>query len=120
MQTINNYINERLNPKHLGSTKFPISGTLDNIKDFLEHNDFEEIRKSPFPTKYFNKMKIKGFMYNSTYLWFADTSKDLISDDNPVFCVDFSNGTLSSFNDNKYITRDTYDTLKLLNEIVGF
>ena len=91
MKTIDNYINERLNPRHLGSTgRFPIDGTVEEVIEFLEKQHFEY-----FETGYgdsiiqsFDKENIKGYhveFRQHPSIWFADTSKDKISRDNPVF-----------------------------------
>ena len=44
MKTIDNYILERLNPRHLGKAKeFPIDGTLDDVVKFLRNNGFKRL-----------------------------------------------------------------------------
>jgi len=65
--------------------KFPIDGTLDDMIKFLEGNGFKYVRCDGAIDKWFNKYKSKCFYKNSERLWFADTSKEKISEDNPIF-----------------------------------
>jgi hypothetical protein len=129
MQTINNYINERLNPRHLGKvSKFPIDGTIKDIIKFLESCEFVQIPsvKGFNGTKdAFNSNKSRCFINNPSRnaIWFADTSKGIISYKNNIFSVDDSfNGFRSYYiwtNDNIYkATRETF--LKEINEKFGF
>ncbi len=87
MKTIDNYINERLNPRHLGSIKFPVDGTMEKVIEFLEEQHFEyfETYLGDNIIQSFNKENIKGYHTEPDRIWFADTAKDKISKDNPVF-----------------------------------
>ena len=125
MKTIDNYINERLNPRHLGSTnKFPINGTIKDMIEFLENNGFEKIeRYFKSISSHFDEIKVRGFLLNYTKdkLWFADTSKDPISADNPVFGYNVcDNHELESWYYSTDITTTTSETQKLLNKRFGW
>jgi hypothetical protein len=41
MKPLNNYILERLNPRHLGSAEFPVEGTADEVIEFLKGRGFK-------------------------------------------------------------------------------
>jgi hypothetical protein len=95
MITIDNYINERLNPRHLGpSGRFPIGGTLDKMIEFLEDNEFKPLggdtnisiinKVDKLHGRYFHFYKMNG---DYACLSFADTSKHSISKDNQVYVI---------------------------------
>ena len=126
MKTIDNYINERLNPRHLGSIKFPIDGTIKDMIKFLENNGFEEIKVEEYfrsTSARFDEIKVRGFMVNRTKdsLWFADTSKHKLSDDNPMFGYNICDShRLESWYYDLDITKTTSETQKLLNKRFGW
>jgi hypothetical protein len=126
MKTIDNYINERLNPRHLGSTdKFPIDGTVEEVCKFLKTNGFKEIKFiSPeliMPSFECNPGK-RVFMKNKSWVRFADMSGDEISIENPIFyysyrdeeivcCVEVSGGY------RKLLTKEFLDPKEFLDRV---
>jgi hypothetical protein len=122
MKTIDNYINERLNPRHLGTEKFPIDGTLDDMIKFLENNGFEELEDSyaeysnscvllnDMKGKYFSRQIFRGEIVG---LEFADTSEEEISINNPLYYIDRpTNPHKHSFN--KFTGGNSIDSLTYL------
>jgi hypothetical protein len=94
METLTNYITERIRIDNVQSTGFPIGGKIDEILQFLRKNGFVEVESDKKDTwnithEIFsiNKNK-KVFTYNPHIgiLRFADMTKD-IDDDNPIFVV---------------------------------
>jgi hypothetical protein len=93
MKAIDNYILERLNPRHLGSTnRFPIDGTLAEIGKFLKKIGFVEVyvtRTADIDQicRVFDDEHVRGFVFcdNNSSIVFTDTSKRIISKDNPIF-----------------------------------
>ncbi len=123
MKTIDNYILERLNPRHLGPTdKFPIDGTLDEVVEFLKRHGFEQVELESYGiVKQFNERHIRGFIISSTNIWFADTSKGIISEDNPVFVYRTDSKGYRCFDDSKgYLSDDIQGFKKRLNKRFGF
>lgn len=127
--SLQTYITERLNPRHLGSVnKFPIDGTIKDIIKFLESCEFVQIPsvKGFNRTKEaFNSSKSRCFINNPSgdAIWFADTSKGIISYKNNVFSVDDSIDSSRRYyiwtNDGIYnATRETF--LKEINKNFGF
>jgi hypothetical protein len=110
MKPIDNYINERLNPRHLGKkmNKFPIDGTIDDIKVFLKNNGFNEIEddterigdsidfyNEKTPDKYFS------FVYDDNNknnkidgIEFIDRTEGEISNENKLYYISFDRGKL--------------------------
>ena len=96
MKTINNYILERLNPRHLGPVAvFPIGSSLAHTRKFLIKMGFEEFQSpshhlGDYP-KIFNMENKKCFLINKIlgYIAFADTSKHHISESNPAYNINF-------------------------------
>ena len=92
MKTISNYILERLNPRHLGSGRFPINGTIKDMIEFLEDNGFTETKwKDLSIFAIFKETHTKQYSIGSagsiTRFWFADTSNGPVSRNNPVFLI---------------------------------
>ncbi len=106
MKELSNYINERLNPRHLGSTnKFPINGTIDDIKVFLKNNRFREIEGDTERTErdsidFYNKKtpdKYFSFVYDDNKIngiEFIDRTKGEISSENKLYYISFDRGKL--------------------------
>ena len=94
MYSLVGYISERLNPRHLGTAKFPIDGTIDEVVKFLERQGFEKIENKSYllihKSNKFNDTNSKSYMLDidSTRIMFADTSKNNISEENPIFYYD--------------------------------
>jgi hypothetical protein len=102
MKTIDNYILERLNPRHLGSTnRFPIDGTYKKVVDFLKEHRFKEIDiqndKLNEACLVFNKEYEKCFSQDEEFIiMFADTTREEISENNPLYymyLIDSRNNT---------------------------
>jgi hypothetical protein len=96
MNTLSNYINERLNPRHLGSTdKFPIDGTIEEMASFLERQGFQPredlVEKPPyFPETavILNRAKDKIFIVEKDrWIRFCNTKNEKIGPTNPIYCV---------------------------------
>ena len=97
MKTIDNYITERLNPRHLGSvSKFPVKGTFDEVIKFLEDRGFHElennkyhIRNSHDTVQVFDEEHSALFYtrgdFELQFVRFANTSKSNISRSNPMY-----------------------------------
>ena len=91
MKTIDNYINERLNPKNLGTEKFPRDLDPDKIKDFLKSEGFTEIKSKPSQFSVLKKEfeKYHGLVFSdiADCVRFADTTHFTISEENPIYEV---------------------------------
>ena len=98
METLNNYITERIRVDNIKRPEFPINGTLDDVVKFLKEQGFKEIKDLPYFTLYtnyvvpFNKYKDKCFAIevdgtNTGIIYFADTSKDKISKSNILYII---------------------------------
>jgi hypothetical protein len=118
MKTIDNYINERLNPRHLGKvSEFPIDGTLEERIKFLENKGFTDIGKPSLSpgarVERFNFFKGRVFEYKEDILRFADTSRNTISKNNPIYVIANS---IFSFNKKYYKEYETVDGDKELTK----
>jgi hypothetical protein len=104
MKTIDNYINERLNPKRLGHTmgEFPSVLTLENIIEYLKDCGFEEVEFEPGTNfKYrdasneLNRQNRKCFVILGSKIYgggmkgimFGDTSKHKVSERYPAYLI---------------------------------
>ena len=93
MRTLKDAILEKLKVDDITFDKFPIDGTLEEIADFLEDNDFIIINNvdGGARNKIFNSAKSKSFIYitdsDIKRIWFADTSKKEIYKDNPIYFI---------------------------------
>ena len=94
MQTINDYIIERIRIDNIKHPEFPIDGKIDDMANFLENYNFEEVEDSyDYETvkdifAVFNKCKNKCYMMDISkrkWIRICDTSKGKISENNP--CV---------------------------------
>jgi hypothetical protein len=114
MKTINNYINERLNPRHLGSVEnFPVDSTIDEVAEFLKRRGFSEIDFSTDTTDTFNSNpKKKVFMKRGLWIRFADMSKGSISKSNPIFYY----GIRDIYNTSYYFIEYSNDSDEKLTE----
>lgn len=73
--------------------EFPIDGTCDKILEFLKEQGFKEVANSTSDSisKILNIKRNKCFInYNNTTIWFTDTSKKEVSEDNPIFLIEKS------------------------------
>lgn len=97
MKTIDNYINERLNPRHLGkASEFPVKGTFNEVIKFLEDEGFHELEKNKYhignpheAVRAFDKEHGALFYTRGDveiqFVRFANTSKSNISKSNPMY-----------------------------------
>jgi hypothetical protein len=72
---------------------FPIDGTIDDVIKFIERQGFKDINERGGIAKRFSSHKNKCFVYIEDArerLWFADTSKEKISKDNPIFLIKYN------------------------------
>ena len=79
--------------------KFPIDGPIDAMIEFLEGQGFKQISSSGYINEladseksrcfkvYSDKSSIKAHT-NKFSIWFADTSKEVTSKNNPIFFID--------------------------------
>ena len=88
MKELREVILEKLRVDNIVLTaEFPIDGTIDDIIAFLENADFTYVLCNKGIDECFNKYKSKCFYKNSEYFYFADTSKEKISKNNPIFLI---------------------------------
>lgn len=79
--------------------EFPIDGTIRDMIEFLKEEGFKEVANSSgnMMSTILNRESNKCFInYNNTTIWFADTSKKEVSEDNPIFLIEKSSN-VSSF-----------------------
>jgi hypothetical protein len=73
--------------------EFPIDGTIEEIMKFLEGQNFIDISmRYGSISRMFNNMKKKCVAKFGNRLSFADTSKEKISKDNPIFYINYYRG----------------------------
>ena len=96
MKTLKSVIKESILEKLsidsiMSDAEFPADGTLEEIIEFLKEQDFKDVSKRGPKDIIFNSKKSKCFIYIKELgkLWFADTSKENISKDNPIFTIKF-------------------------------
>ena len=71
--------------------KFPIDGIMDDMIAFLENEGFKRIQQHTlFPSQVFNFKKDKCLYISDDQIFFADTSKKKISENNPLFLIGYS------------------------------
>ena len=99
---------EKLKVDDIVIEKFPIDGTLDNMVEFLKERNFKEISNdfNNYLYNAFEDAKKKVYLMLDKEIFFADTSKEKISEYNPIFlCSD--KGDLNifyfDFTNNHYI-----------------
>ena len=89
METLNNYITERIRIDNIKSARFPIDGKIDDIVDFLQFQGFSQIQTDILNRSKFNEANNKCFIAKvNKAIWFADTSNDEINNHNNIFSVD--------------------------------
>ena len=72
--------------------KFPIDKHLKEIVEFLKEQGFKDVNRRGSKDIIFNSEKSKCFTYIKDFsdrgiLWFADTTKEAISEKNPMFLI---------------------------------
>jgi hypothetical protein len=110
MESLNNYITERIRIDNVKPMEFPVNGNQYDVVDFLEKNGFVEIKgvpNIPWYTGYidfFNKKKNRCFgiklkdskdSSSNQFICFTDTSKDKISKSNMLYVINFDPKTLN-------------------------
>lgn len=126
MYSLVGYISERLNPRHLGTAKFPIDGTINDMVKFLKYNGFKEIKndQSKSADEQFDEELMKGIITDDDpdRIWFADTSEEKISDDNPIFLIRRKNNiTVYHYSDGHFDRKyDKQEFIEKLNNRFGF
>ena len=127
MRELTKYITEKLKVDDIVlEEKFPIDGTLVDIVKFLEEQKFVHIKSGGVPNIIFNENKKRVFMNGPRDLWFADTSKEDICKDNPVFYMHLNEYNKSNSNFSVYIPsfdivdNDKEEFLKELNKRFGW
>ena len=82
---------EKLKVDDISFEKFPIDGTFDEIIEFLKEKDFKEIvaKSDEGVDEMFDSKKYTCVTANYKYkrIWFADTSKEEVSEKNPIFLI---------------------------------
>ena len=76
--------------------EFPIDGTYEEVFDFLKNHNFIPLQpKCSSIVKLFNMERNKCIRFEKDRrILFADTSKEKISKDNPVFLINFYDNSL--------------------------
>ena len=127
METLNNYITERIRVDNIQSTEFPIDGTLEDVIQFLEEQGyvgFSWLSGTPGGwSKFFNYYKQKIFSYKTdnwgyTYLKFADTTNKNIGKENPIYEMEFkdNNKIFGTMYGNRSIPVSKKEFLERLNK----
>lgn len=125
MKELTVYITEKLDINKVNLNDFPIDGSFDDILAFLIKNkyiEFRGIHRNMFSA--FNIASKKAFVsdyYKDTNwnIWFGDTSKGLLSEDNPLFLIQTEPNSERKFYyspDNLTNPRTKEDFLKALNK----
>lgn len=76
--------------------EFPVDGTYEEVFDFLKNHNFIPLQpKCSSIVKLFNMERNKCIRFEKNRrILFADTSKEKISERNPVFLINFDNNSL--------------------------
>ena len=129
MRNLYDYIYEKLSLDNISldnTFNFPVDGTPEEMIDWLENEGFYSIYYTGISKKTFDRRKghtVYASMRkdnDSNSIYFADTSKNPVSKNNPVFNVDYSFGEPSFylyFNDDDNIKLDKDAWLKAANKI---
>ena len=138
MNQLSNYITERIRIDNIKILKFPIDGTYDDAIMFLKKQNFEEIYPDGYIEELANLAETKCFIHDSILngfiIWFADTSKEDVSKDNPIFGITYESNKKIIYNvyypknsnnehSHEYIDiveNDKKEFLKLLNKQFGW
>jgi hypothetical protein len=101
MESLNNYITERIRIDNIKHPEFPIKGDYDATIVFLKEQGFERLPHEFYGSEQhqfvniFNDQHIRGWMYylagDLTMITFADTTDREISKDNPMIQIYFEN-----------------------------
>ena len=129
MKNLKDSILEKLKVDDIIIEKFPTGENLEDIIKFLKKEGFKEYKiDNSNLVDSFNKIKSKIFLLineqSNSRLWFADTSKEKISEHNPVFFLFKYNGMKIEWKcfreDYKYIFSDKHKVIDLINKCFGW
>ena len=90
MKNLKDAILEKLKVEDIILTEeFPIDKTIEDMAEFLKNTGFKEVTVSGDISIVFSSAKSRCFIFMPTdkAIWFADTSKEKISKDNPIFYI---------------------------------
>ena len=131
MKSIKNVLNNAIYEKlkidsiKIVPAKFPIDGSKREILEFLEEKGF--IKYNSEIDSIFYDIDSKLYYTFAANLWFADTSREKISKNNPIFNIDFIDRTYSVYYYTKkggfmqnIVIADKEKFLKELNERFGW
>ena len=107
MKNLKDSILEKLKVDDIIIEKFPTGENLEDIIKFLKKEGFKEYKiDNSNLVDSFNKIKSKIFLLineqSNRHLWFADTSKEKISEHNPVFYIHLNKYNKSNSNFSVY------------------
>jgi hypothetical protein len=137
MKTINSYILERLNPRHLGShslSEFPLSSSAEVIVRFLKEKGFVEI---PWVNPLLFESGVKPAFEDASgrsFMWFedsnvfdirfADTTSEPITNNNSIYLCyrdkRHANRSVEFYKETDYVFQTRLTKDKFLKEIEQF
>lgn len=85
MKNLKDTILEKLKVDDITFNEFPIDGSIEDMIEFLKENGFRFIKNEEKISVLFDSANSKCYTTYKNRIWFADTSKEKISKDNPVF-----------------------------------
>jgi hypothetical protein len=119
MKTIDDYILERLNPRHLGTTsEFPVRGTAEGVAGFLESRGFEELEADDSWDSWEQFVDTLDEARKPVFFWvpqmirFADTSKYSISKNNPIYCIRYDDDNIGYYLESNKVSDEKETTEK--------
>lgn len=128
MKNLKDAILEKLKVDDINLNEFPTSENLENVIKFLKKEGFKECQIIDGGVIYtFNENKGKIFLlsnYKHDRIWFADTSKEKISKDNPVFFLIKEGGMKMEWKyfgeDYATISSNKHKVIDLINKKFGW
>jgi len=120
-----------INKVNLEPDVFPIDGTLEEIEEFLEANNFENFDDYDLDMKYFSEYedfvntegkKLFLISIGGKFVRFIDTSQKDLGKDNPMFCIKTNAANPFTIEINEFYQKylDKKDFLKALNKQFGW
>ena len=128
MKELSNYINEKLDINKVNlNSDFPVDGSFDDILAFLVKNKYIKLTDNRNYRNIFSAFDItakKSFVSeyykdNNWNIWFGDTSKGLLSKDNPLFLIQNDSKSGRNFYyspDNLTVSRSKEDFMMTLKK----
>ena len=112
MNSLSDYIVERIRIDNIKLEEFPVDGTYDEVVDFLERCGFNKIKDDSHymfnNAKKFNQEHKLCFSCETSdsysYVIFADTTKSNISDKNRLYCINFDPNKKYHISSYRFIT----------------